>query len=227
MARRINLGYQHRAKAGTMGTAADDYSVLFMKSNVSKTLSARLESGRVLREFGFAKLRSIGREVATLQACTQPRGERRIKNLTVIPDDDPTVIGTALQKKLCEYLRKKKYDVFHFSGHSFSSREHGRPFIVLPDSPGFALAMPISDVAKWLNEGGCHLMVLSSCQGASVTTAIETMIGCAEGVIGSRWEVNDRGGILQGGAFFFRSRFAMPVTWQFRTILCCRPGRRR
>ena len=86
MARLINLGHQHHAKAATMRADADDYRVLFMKSNVSKTVSVRLESGRILREYGFSKLRSIDKELATLQDCTQPGGQRRGKvDRTIIP----------------------------------------------------------------------------------------------------------------------------------------------
>ncbi|MBN3759304.1 CHAT domain-containing protein [Burkholderia sp. Ac-20365] len=197
MARRLNLGFRSQPKAALSdgaGSGLDgrtDYRVLFMRSEVHGTTTVKLDSGNKLREFAFAKLRSPKKELDSLNACTQPGGERRISTLTVVGSENYLSGGAALAEELRQRLTKGGFDIFHFSGHSIVYPQEGVPYLILPDRPHSALAVPITCVAGWLNEGGCKFMVLSSCEGVSIVTAIETMKGGAEGVVGFRWKVDD------------------------------------
>jgi CHAT domain-containing protein len=87
-------------------------------------------------------------------------------------------------------LVKGGYDILHFSGHSISAGAAGT-FLVFPDREERARAVSVRAVADWVGEGSCRLVVLSSCGGASLRTAIETMKAGAEAVLGFRWEVED------------------------------------
>ncbi|MEM5317161.1 CHAT domain-containing protein [Paraburkholderia sp. JHI869] len=196
MARRLNLGPRLRARGSgrTQGFEAQkEYRMLFMSCDVGNTPMLRLDRDRELRRVGLNYLRNIELERKTLRECGMEGGARRISALIELGNGTSPSVGVRLRDELRRRLKTGGFDIFHFSGHSviLPSVQHG-PLLVLPDEPPYALAVPICEVAQWLNEGNCKLMVLASCESVSVVTVTETMRGGAEGILGFRWEVDDK-----------------------------------
>ncbi|MGF6743936.1 CHAT domain-containing protein [Paraburkholderia atlantica] len=165
--------------------------VLFVKSLVSNTVKVADEKGTPLGAYRFSKLGNIDTELEILRHFQDSQGKRYVGSLTIIGDENPPLVGRALRDRLKNLLTEEEFDIVHFAGHSFKHDGDGSTYLVLPDTPGEALAVNVTSLAAWLPEGGCHLMVLSSCEGASVLTAMETMKRGAEGMIGFRWKVED------------------------------------
>ncbi|CAB3770088.1 CHAT domain-containing protein [Paraburkholderia humisilvae] len=175
----------------TVRPLADSCQVLFVKSKVSKTNVVKDEAGNRIRGMEFSKLENVDRELDTLTHYMTPEGKRRVQALTVIGDENPPLSGLALRDRLRDTIVEGEFDVVHFAGHSMNTGAHGGTYLILPGAPGEALAVKMASVARWLSEGGCHLMVLSSCEGASAVTAMETMKGGIGAVVGFRWNVDD------------------------------------
>ncbi|MFM0521833.1 CHAT domain-containing protein [Caballeronia jiangsuensis] len=194
MARRLNLGQRALRGSGRPSEfeAQQNYRTLFMACDVDNTVMLRLDADHELRKVTLNYLTNIERERTTLRECGEEGGARRISSLIELGIGTSPSVGVRLRDELKKRLKYGRFDIFHFAGHSIALRGvKDSPFLVLPDEPGFAQAVPIRDVAQWLNEGNCKFMVLASCGSASVVTATETMRGGAEGIVGFRWEVDD------------------------------------
>jgi CHAT domain-containing protein len=135
---------------------------------------------------------SADKELKILQECVRSQCSRAVDVLTVIGDEKPHLFGDALRKALEAQLVDGHFDIFHFAGHSISFGPNKGTYLIFPGEHGTADAVPIERIADWVSRGGCHLIVLSSCEGASVLTAMEAMRCGAEGVIGFRWIVDDQ-----------------------------------
>jgi hypothetical protein len=135
-------------------------------------------------------LESPEREADAIRAIVESAQNRSgVRHLKVISADDAR--GTAMRDLLEAHLKSGEYDIFHFSGHSVSLGKGGT-FLILPGEGSRALAVSVRALGDWLAQGSCSLVVLSSCRGASLRTAAETMSAGALAVIGFRWDVDDR-----------------------------------
>lgn len=102
------------------------------------------------------------------------------------------VLGDKLVQQVERTLVGGDFDILHFAGHSITMKDNGGTFLIFPSKNGEGIGVSVREVAEWVREGGCRLVAFSSCSSSSLRTAIETMRSGAEGVIGFRWDVNDR-----------------------------------
>jgi hypothetical protein len=195
MARRIRLNSNNdsRRNRSPLSPSPDGtpLKILFVKGNTRNTVTLARETVDGISRYPLPPLRKIQKELEILQEIAKAPGARRPASVTVMGDEDPPVVGLALRNLLEDRLSKEHFDIVHFAGHSVTLEDDGGTYLIFPDEGEGGMAVPIGDVAGWLNKGDGHLMVLSSCEGTSVKTAMETMKGGAEGVIGFRWEVDD------------------------------------
>jgi CHAT domain len=110
--------------------------------------------------------------------------------------DGMTLKGRKYLQELENRLRYQEYDIVHFYGHSIA--DHRGTFLVVPGESEYSgLAVSVRAVALWISDGASRgkklpsLVFLSSCQSASVRTAIEMMKVGIENALGFRWEVGE------------------------------------
>jgi hypothetical protein len=189
MARRIGarLGDQDPV-AQTSGAKAS--KVLFLDANVRPgSISVLNEVTGKPASYRLGRLAHVKDELKSLNdlAGDAAKLERRLEAPEVL--DGATLQGYALKDRLETELMSGQYDVFHFAGHSISDADS--TFLVLPGENNQALGMSIRDLADWVTQGGCKLVVLSACQAASQITALKLMRAGVEAVIGFRWNADD------------------------------------
>lgn len=160
--------------------------LLFIGANFSGTISFQPEDGGDdIPSVTLAPLESVADELAHLQTLA-----KRLDGRLVVEDVPPRT-GYELLDYLEEKVTGGGYDILHFSGHSHSIRDS--TMLVLPGKEeGEGLQLSIRLVGRWMKAGNCKLLVLSSCNGASVRTALEVMRAGAMGVLAFRWQVEER-----------------------------------
>lgn len=96
-------------------------------------------------------------------------------------------------KRIERLLEVQKFDILHFSGHSCSLPDNGGTFLIFPDRSrgGVGMGVSMRVIGQWVASADIRMVVLSSCSGSSLRSAIEVMKTRAESVIGFRWDVND------------------------------------
>jgi hypothetical protein len=110
--------------------------------------------------------------------------------------DEKVARGRAFRDVLEEKLRTTDYDFVHFYGHSITTPD-GNTCLIVPGEKKFTgLAVPIGLFASWIKDRTHKSRLpsgifLSSCQSASVKTAIEMRKAGVDHVIGFRWEVEE------------------------------------
>ncbi|QEK90530.1 CHAT domain-containing protein [Achromobacter insolitus] len=160
--------------------------LLFIGANFSGTISFQPEDGNDdMPNVTLPPLESVADELANLQTLA-----KRLDGRLVV-EDVPPLTGYALQDYLEDKVTGGGYDILHFSGHSHSIRDS--TMLVLPgEEEGEGLQLSIRLVGRWMKAGNCKLLVLSSCSGASVRTALEVMRAGAMGVLAFRWQVEEK-----------------------------------
>lgn len=95
---------------------------------------------------------------------------------------------------LIEYLQTKvtdgNYDILHFAGHSITIGST-TALIVPGETRTLGQQISMHMVRKWIKDGHCKLLVLSSCSAASPLAARIAMEGGAMGMLAFRWPVDD------------------------------------
>ena len=188
MARRLHMEGMDSASdwEQTASRPAGPVRLLFIGANFSGTISFQPEDGGDdIPSVTLPPLESVADELENLQALA-----KRLDGRLVV-EDVPPLTGYALQDYLEEKVTGGGYDILHFSGHAHSVRDS--TMLVLPGSrEGEGLQLSIRLVGRWMKAGNCKLLVLSSCRGASVRTALEVMRAGAMGVLAFRWQVEEK-----------------------------------
>jgi hypothetical protein len=92
---------------------------------------------------------------------------------------------------LLSKLKKGRYDIVHFAGHSLTTKD-ALTLLVLPsDRLGEAEAVAVETFANAAADGGARLVYLSSCQGSSANTVASLAQRGVPHVLGFRWNVED------------------------------------
>lgn len=192
MARRLHLEGTAPAPRWEPDARAPGQPVrmLFMDaSSVFGTVTFRREDGGPpLPAMEFGPLQSVAKEREHLaELAARAPGHLIIDHVRAA--DETGLVGADLQRRIEERLRTGNYDIFHFAGHSVSEGE--TTMLVLPGEDGEAWQLSIRLIGQWMEAGKCKLLVLSSCSGASVRTALEVMRAGAAGVLAFRWQVEE------------------------------------
>lgn len=115
-----------------------------------------------------------------------------LEQVMVVSPTGPYKTAESFKERI-EYLVKKySFDILHFSGHSATLPNDRGTFFILPGENGVGESVSVRVLGKWVESAGVRLVLLSSCSGSSLRTAIEIMRSNAEAVLGFRWDVNDR-----------------------------------
>lgn len=187
MARRVRMPIKRSTAANTSAAQKrfGPLRVLFLGVDASGVVSIQPEDGsRRLPSSDVQPLQSVNLERANLNSLELSR------RLEVV--DVPPLAGMALLDEVRKMLLESHYDILHFSGHSISIGEDST-FLIIPGcKAGKSEQLSIRQVGQWMKDGNCKLLVLSSCTGASVRTAVEVMRAGAEGVLAFRWEVEEK-----------------------------------
>ncbi|MGA7777630.1 MAG: CHAT domain-containing protein [Paraburkholderia sp.] len=173
-------------------TAGGPLRVLFIDANVSGNVRLQKYKSPVMtKSYSFATLRTGQEELAILQKQVDTLGPDRMAPVDVIGQAEQGLVGDNLREAVRLTLTKSRYDIVHFCGHSITL-DDGLTYLIFPGPPDQPLAIPISEIADWLRAGHCRMLVLSSCEGASALTAIETMRRGVECMLGFRWMVEEK-----------------------------------
>jgi hypothetical protein len=195
MARRIRMEKgQTNDGVDTTTTSATDgpLRVLFIEANVSGNVRLQKYKSPVMtKSYSFAILHTARDELAILKKHADTLGPDRMAPIEVIGQAEQGLVGDDLREAVRLALMTSHYDIVHFCGHSITL-DDGLTYLIFPGAPDQPLAIPISEIADWLRAGLCRMLVLSSCEGASALTAIETMRRGVESMIGFRWMVEEK-----------------------------------
>ncbi|QCP52771.1 CHAT domain-containing protein [Trinickia violacea] len=165
--------------------------VLFMDANVSGNVRLRKRQSPLEENARtFARLSTADKELAILEHFARSLGAERMATPEVIGRPAGELVGAALCDSVRAKLLEGHYDLFHFCGHS-ATLDDGQTYLIFPGESGKAEAVPIGYVAEWLRMGHTRMVVLSSCEGASAMTALETMRVGVERMLGFRWKVEE------------------------------------
>ncbi|KVL96222.1 hypothetical protein WT02_15935 [Burkholderia stagnalis] len=194
MARRIRVNrteLEESKGADTFADAGRALRVLFMDANVSGNVRLqKSESPIMTRSYTFAPLKTTAKELAVLQSCAATLGVEKMEPPEVVGRAQDGLVGDSLREEVRSKLTHGCFDIFHFCGHSITL-DDGLTYLIFPGERDTPLAVSIREVADWLRMGHCKTVVLSSCEGASALTAIETMRRGVEGMLGFRWMVEE------------------------------------
>lgn len=188
MARRLRLEGASPASDWNQAATrpAGPLRLLFIGANFSGTIAFQPEDGGAdLPNVTLGPLGTIADELKNLRSLAEDQAGR----LEVV--EAPAHTGYELMDYLEREVSRGGYDILHFSGHSTSIG--GSTMLVLPgDEEGQGLQLSIRLVGSWMKKGNCKLLVLSSCKGGSVRTALEVMRAGAMGVLAFRWQVEEK-----------------------------------
>jgi len=188
MARRLYMEGMDSAcdREQTEPRPAGPLRLLFIGANFSGVISFQPEDGgEDTPSVTLRPLAAVAEELESLQALAKQLDGR------LVVEDVPPYTGYQLQDYLEEKVTGGGYDILHYSGHSHSVGDS--TMLVLPgNQTGRGLQLSIRLVGNWMKAGNCKLLVLSSCSGASVRTALEVMRAGAMGVLAFRWQVEEQ-----------------------------------
>ncbi len=189
MARRVRINRSGDWAEAPLATTREALRVLFMHADVKGHVALRkLDSEETEPARTFAELPTIGKEFELLQKLAKAH-PGQMAEPELIGHPDKKLFGKALCEALRTELKSRKYDLFHFCGHSATLAD-GQTYLIFPDdAEGYGFGVPIGLVAEWLRDSDTRMVVLSSCEGASARTARETMRVGIERLIGFRWKV--------------------------------------
>ncbi|MFM0258423.1 CHAT domain-containing protein [Paraburkholderia sediminicola] len=194
MARRIRINrgdLEDLQGTDTFADAGRALRILFMDANVSGNVRLQKSKSPVMtKSYTFAPLKTTTKELAILQNCAAIMGMEKMEPPEVVGRLDDGLVGESLREELRSRLISRRFDIFHFCGHSITL-DDGLTYLIFPGEPDVPFAVSVRDVADWLRMGRCKMVVLSSCEGASALTAIETMRRGVEGMLGFRWKVEE------------------------------------
>lgn len=163
--------------------------ILFVDASVGGVVSFTHDrTGEATESESFKKLENTRAEMDAIRRLAKNSGG--VMPAPTVLNGGRRLVGDNLLEYLEAELQTGHYDVFHFSGHSKSLKEDGGTFLMFPDEKGRIRSVSMRTVGRWIR-GKCPLLVLSSCSGSSLRTAIEAMRKGADAVIGFRWDVND------------------------------------
>ncbi|SAL05177.1 CHAT domain protein [Caballeronia calidae] len=192
--------------------------ILFVRADASG--DARLMSDTSYEgteAYSFGKLNGFEKELDMLNELNLP-GTKRIAEIHPLGNGANTS-GNSLKQELEIELKKKPgYDILHFCGHSCTPAPDGPTQLIFPRLDGSPEPVSIREIARLMHAGGCRFLVLSSCDGASVTSAIEIMRLGAYGMLGFRWVVTEETCVKFFGHFyksFLRERHTLSESYQF------------
>jgi CHAT domain-containing protein len=194
MARRLNLVNPHQRRKLDEFTLHElmrnrKLKVLFLDASASGNVELIDETGGTIVPLQrLDELSNTEKEKEVLETFARTTASTLMEMPDVI--DGRAMRATDLIDRMRDKLINGGFDIFHYSGHSISLGKGGT-FLIFPDGPNRARAISVRAVADWVSKGSCRLVVLSSCRGASLRTAIEVMKAGAEAVLGFRWDVDD------------------------------------
>jgi hypothetical protein len=156
-----------------------------------------LQNERTGESFGVEldELEHVEEVVDFLQGlANDKRLERR---LTIDFLDESIAKGSEFEVELKRRLSTNQYDIIQFYGHSYSKDDS--TYLIGPGKAhqvGYAVS--IRAVAEWIGSLERktqipRLVFLSSCQSASIRTAIEMASAGVQNVLGFRWDVTEEG----------------------------------
>jgi hypothetical protein len=192
MARRIRLGSDlDTTPPGLVSLSqGDPLRTLFIDASVSGDVRLRkYKSPAMSKTYSFGPLHTANQEREILQACAEELGPLRMAPVQLCSQGDSARVGDDLYDDLRHKI-SSGFDLVHFCGHS-ATLEDGATYLILPGSEDTPLAVPIAEFASWLCAGQCRMVVLSSCEGASALTALETMRHGVRGMLGFRYMVEE------------------------------------
>lgn len=190
MARRLHLDEPRPRGQWDEPPRRSPVRMLFVNAAMGGTIELKPEEGgAALPSQYLDPLGSIAEERRALDELVALSGGRLIVE-EIRLDDENALTGQLLQDRIESLLTTGRFDIFHFSGHSLTFGQ--TTILVLPGQPGEGWKLSIRAVGNWMYQGDCKLLVLSSCSGASLRTALEVMRAGASGVLGFRWEVEEK-----------------------------------
>ena len=156
-----------------------------------------LQNERTGEVFGIEldQLEHVKEVVDLLQKITDSGKSERKLAVEIL--DESIATGPEFEVELKRRLSTNHYDIIQFYGHSYSNDDS--TYLVGPgkaEQVGYALS--IRAVAEWIGRLDHktqipRLVFLSSCQSASIRTAIELASAGVENVLAFRWDVTEEG----------------------------------
>ncbi|MDR5760981.1 CHAT domain-containing protein [Caballeronia sp. LZ035] len=192
MARRVRLAQIYRREPHKFYLQGRAPRVLFVRANAQGNVKFVYDTtGERTEEQYLAPLKNIDDELDLLKHIAKGSKYKLLKRPIVVGGPNART-GLELAKAIRHLLETGRFEILHFSGHS-TRLEDGSTYLVLPGENKTAYTISATELGKWVQAGGCELVVLSSCRGASVQTAIQTIRGGAKAVLGFRWDVDAAG----------------------------------
>ena len=145
-----------------------------------------------IKHMEFRRLENIDRELADLKTLAVRSGGLLAIDKIDLSDkaDNPGGCDGA-EGALLSKLKRGRYDIVHFAGHSLTTKD-ALTLLVLPsDRLGEAEAVAVETFANAAADGGARLVYLSSCQGSSANTVASLAQRGVPHVMGFRWNVED------------------------------------
>jgi len=140
---------------------------------------------------GLNELTNTAAELEAVKEFSSKKWKNALERVTVV-GGKPNQTADKLLDQMRELVESQKFDILHFAGHSVTLEDDGGTFLIFPDKSGVGQGVSMRVVANWVSAANIRMVLLSSCSGSSLRTAIEVMRKGAEAVLGFRWDVNDR-----------------------------------
>ncbi|WP_322028518.1 CHAT domain-containing protein [Paraburkholderia sp. J76] len=178
--------------------------VLFINASFKGGAEVKPENGGPVQWVpGFDELKNTADELTAVKAFATTKWKHALERVTVVTPK-PNQTCDDLREKISLLVKSKPFDILHFAGHSITLDNNGGTFLILPDGEGRGKGVSIREVADWVGKAGIRVVLLSSCSGSSLRTAIEVMRNKAQAVLGFRWTVDD-GACVEYFRQFYRS----------------------
>ena len=140
--------------------------------------------------------------------------------------DEPRVVGgddgaPLTEERLLDVLREPApWDVVHYAGHSYHSRDHpGRASLIVGERER-PVAVRINEVAPYLRRS--KLVYLSSCNSGNAGFAFEAARQGIPAIVGFRWGVRDDYADIHARLFYrklFKDRAIDTALWKTRRAM--------
>ena len=140
--------------------------------------------------------------------------------------DAPRVVGVddaspLTEQRLLDVLREPEpWDVVHFAGHSWHSRDNPGEASLIVGTRDHAVAVRMNEIAPYLRRS--RLVYLSSCNSANAGFAFEAAQQGIPAVVGFRWGVRDDFADIHARLFYrklFKDRAIDTALWKTRRAL--------
>jgi hypothetical protein len=124
------------------------------------------------------------------EVCALLESARNVTRLKKISHATPNTAGRSFRETVQDSLSNEKWDLVHYSGHSYFDGEEGYVFFPSPSEGSGPEAMRISDFAAYLTR--TRFLFLSSCQSSQDSFVLALARCNVVAVAGYRWPVHDR-----------------------------------